>query len=91
MIQELYPYRPPEHFQLVDHAPEAEVENGQLRIPDRPAWVSTSSPIGCSPSCGRKSGLNLQGQETSGPPFRQAHESLRSATAALGGGPYHFF
>jgi galactonate dehydratase len=36
MIQELYPYRPPEHFQLVDHAPEAEVENGQLRIPDRP-------------------------------------------------------
>src|SRR5207247_8429351 len=36
MIQELYPYRPPAHFQLVDHAPEAEVENGQLRIPDRP-------------------------------------------------------
>lgn len=35
MIQELYPYRPPEHFQLVDHAPEAEVENGRLRIPDR--------------------------------------------------------
>jgi hypothetical protein len=91
MIQELYPYRPPEHFQLVDHAQEAEVENEQLRIPDRPAWVSTSCPIGRVPSCGRKSGLNLQRQETSGSPFRQAHESLRSATAALGGGPRHFF
>jgi galactonate dehydratase len=33
----LYPYRAPAHFQLVDHVPEAEVENGQqLGIPDRP-------------------------------------------------------
>jgi galactonate dehydratase len=36
MIQELYPYRPPSHFQLVDCAPEVEVKNGLLRIPDRP-------------------------------------------------------
>jgi hypothetical protein len=52
------------HFQLVDHAPEAEVKNGQLRMPDRPGLVSTSSPIKCTPSCGRKSDLNLQRQET---------------------------
>jgi galactonate dehydratase len=28
--------RRPAHFLLVDQAPEADVENGQLRIPDRP-------------------------------------------------------
>jgi galactonate dehydratase len=35
-IQELYPYRIPEHFQIVDHAPEKDVKNGFLPIPDRP-------------------------------------------------------
>ncbi len=35
-IQELYPYRPPEHFLLVDHAPESDVKNGSLPIPERP-------------------------------------------------------
>jgi galactonate dehydratase len=36
MIQELYPYRPPELFRLVDAAPEYEVRNGIMPIPDRP-------------------------------------------------------
>jgi galactonate dehydratase len=36
MIQEIYPYRPREHFQLVDHAAEDDIKNGLLRIPDRP-------------------------------------------------------
>ncbi len=35
-IQELYPYRIPEHFQIVDHAPELDVKNGLLPISDRP-------------------------------------------------------
>jgi galactonate dehydratase len=35
IIQELYPYRVPEHFQLVDHAPEKDVKNGFLPISDR--------------------------------------------------------
>jgi galactonate dehydratase len=35
-IQELYPYRIPEHFQIVDHAPELDVKNGYLPISDRP-------------------------------------------------------
>lgn len=36
MIQEVYPYRPREHFQLVDHAPEEELKNGTMPIPNRP-------------------------------------------------------
>src|SRR5207245_1722238 len=36
IIQELYPYRIPEHFQIVDHAPELDVKNGFLPISDRP-------------------------------------------------------
>jgi|SRR5262249_26421132 len=36
IIQELYPYRPSEHFEMVDHAPEREVKNGTLSIPTRP-------------------------------------------------------
>jgi galactonate dehydratase len=36
LIQEVYPYRPPEHFALVDHAPELDVRDGVLDIPDRP-------------------------------------------------------
>lgn len=36
MIQELYPYRPRELFDLVDAAPEYEVRNGSMPIPDRP-------------------------------------------------------
>jgi galactonate dehydratase len=35
-IQELYPYRIPEHFQIVDHAPELDVKNGFLPISNRP-------------------------------------------------------
>jgi galactonate dehydratase len=35
-IQELYPYRKPEHFAIVDHAPELDVKNGYLPIPNRP-------------------------------------------------------
>jgi galactonate dehydratase len=36
IIQELYPYRIPEHFQIVDHAPEWDIQNSYLPIPDRP-------------------------------------------------------
>jgi galactonate dehydratase len=36
LIQELYPYRIPEHFHIVDHAPELNVKNGFLPIPSRP-------------------------------------------------------
>ncbi len=36
IIQELYPYRIPEHFQVVDHAPELDMQDGHLPIPDRP-------------------------------------------------------
>jgi len=35
MIQEVYPYRVPEHFALVDRAPELEIKDGHLAIPDR--------------------------------------------------------
>ena len=35
MIQEIYPYRVPEHFQIVDHPPELEARGGNLLIPDR--------------------------------------------------------
>jgi len=37
-IQEVYPYRVPEHFAIVDRAPELEVKSGYLAIPDRPGF-----------------------------------------------------
>jgi len=36
LIQELYPYRAPAHFAVVDHPPELEVKNGRVAIPTRP-------------------------------------------------------
>jgi galactonate dehydratase len=36
IIQELYPYRIPEHFQIVDHAPELDVKDGFIPVSDRP-------------------------------------------------------
>jgi len=36
IIQELYPYRSVEHFQIVDHAPELDLVEGELPIPSRP-------------------------------------------------------
>jgi galactonate dehydratase len=36
LIQELYPYRAPEHFALVDQAPELMAKDGMMPIPDRP-------------------------------------------------------
>jgi len=36
LIQELYPYRPPAHFAIVDRPPELDVQGGMLAIPDRP-------------------------------------------------------
>ncbi|HYV70656.1 MAG TPA: mandelate racemase/muconate lactonizing enzyme family protein [Pseudolabrys sp.] len=35
-IQELYPYRKPEHFAVVDHAPELDVKDSWIPIPNRP-------------------------------------------------------
>jgi galactonate dehydratase len=36
LIQELYPYRIPEHFEIVDHAPELDVRGGMLPLTNRP-------------------------------------------------------
>lgn len=36
LIQELYPYRVPEHYEIVDHAPELEVRQGRLPLSTRP-------------------------------------------------------
>ena len=36
MIQEIYPYRPSQHFRLVDHAPEDNVKDGMMPILNRP-------------------------------------------------------
>jgi galactonate dehydratase len=36
IIQELYPYRAPGHFAVVDHAPELDARGGHLPIPARP-------------------------------------------------------
>jgi len=36
MIQEVYPYRSAEHFQLVDHAPESDLNHGSMPIPTAP-------------------------------------------------------
>jgi galactonate dehydratase len=44
IIQELYPYRVPEHFAIVDQAPELDVKNGRLRVPDRPGLGVTLVP-----------------------------------------------
>jgi galactonate dehydratase len=38
LIQELYPYRVPEHFAIVDRAPDLDVKDGYLTIPDRPGF-----------------------------------------------------
>lgn len=35
-IQEIYPFRIPEHFALVDHAPELEVRNSSVPVSNRP-------------------------------------------------------
>ena len=35
-IQEVYPYRVPEHFAVVDRAPELEIRNSMMPIPTRP-------------------------------------------------------
>jgi galactonate dehydratase len=35
-IQEVYPYRDPKVFQAVDHAPESDIRDGMLRVPDQP-------------------------------------------------------
>ncbi|MBV8031710.1 MAG: mandelate racemase/muconate lactonizing enzyme family protein [Betaproteobacteria bacterium] len=38
LIQEVYPYRVPEHFDIVDHPPEREIRNGHITIGDRPGF-----------------------------------------------------
>jgi galactonate dehydratase len=35
-IQEIYPYRDAAHYQVVDHAPELEIKNSMMPIPDLP-------------------------------------------------------
>ena len=36
LIQEIYPYRVPEHYEIVDPPPERDIRNSYLPIPDRP-------------------------------------------------------
>lgn len=36
LIQEIYPYRVDEHYAVVDHAPEHDIKNSWMPIPDRP-------------------------------------------------------
>src|SRR6516165_3138764 len=36
LIQEVYPYRDPKVYQVVDHAPESDIRDGLMPIPDRP-------------------------------------------------------
>ncbi len=36
VIQEIYPYRVPEHYQIVDHAPENDIKDSTMPIPSRP-------------------------------------------------------
>jgi galactonate dehydratase len=38
LIQELYPFRVPAHFALVDDPIEPQVKNGKVKIPDRPGY-----------------------------------------------------
>ncbi|MBT6096703.1 MAG: mandelate racemase/muconate lactonizing enzyme family protein, partial [Rhodospirillaceae bacterium] len=38
LIQELYPFRVPEHFELVDDPIEPKVRNGKVEIPTRPGY-----------------------------------------------------
>jgi galactonate dehydratase len=40
-IQEVYPYRSREHFEIVDSAPEDQIKDGVMPIPDRPG-IGTS-------------------------------------------------
>jgi galactonate dehydratase len=35
-IQEIYPFRVPEHWAIVDHAPELDIRDSYMPIPDRP-------------------------------------------------------
>ncbi len=35
-LQEVYPFRAPEHWAIVDHAPELDIENGYIPISNRP-------------------------------------------------------
>ena len=44
IIQELYPYRSDEHFEIVEHAPEYDVKNGILAIPDEPGLGVNLNP-----------------------------------------------
>jgi len=36
LIQEVYPYRDPKVYQVVDQAPESDIRDGLMPIPDRP-------------------------------------------------------
>jgi len=38
VIQEIYPYRPEAHFQIVDNAPEWDIKHGSMPIPGRPGF-----------------------------------------------------
>jgi galactonate dehydratase len=38
LIQELYPFRVPEHFALVDNAIEPQVRNGKVSVPRTPGY-----------------------------------------------------
>jgi galactonate dehydratase len=49
MIQELYPYRVPEHLAIVDHAPERDVMAGRMPIPTGPGLGVNLVPAKVAP------------------------------------------
>jgi galactonate dehydratase len=49
MIQELYPYRVPEHFAIVDRAPELDVKAGRMPIPTGPGLGINLVPAKLAP------------------------------------------
>jgi galactonate dehydratase len=49
MIQELDPYRVPEHFAIVDHAPERDVTAGRMPIPTGPGLGVNLVPAKVAP------------------------------------------
>ena len=58
LIQELYPFRVPEHFALVDNAVEPQVKNGRLSIPQTPGYGVSLDRKRIEPYLYRQVGVN---------------------------------
>jgi hypothetical protein len=49
LIQEVYPFRAPETYEIVDRPPEREIRDGRLPIPDRPGLGVELAPLPVGP------------------------------------------